>query len=204
MQVLFPNGFGHPLPRQDEVLDLQDRHGFSEDYAEFLLRQNGLSFVRMAEAPDAAEYLAESDDEAQGHSDLSDLLGLGSDLPFDDLEARIEEFIFRDLLFPIGSGYGGNDYVEVLAGKYKGFVASLDHEMYAGNASLEDFLEEFEIDASDLDRDGLADALCDPDLGLAWFHANSVRQFVSECVYCDDEFSGFARDAGDLPPELLE
>jgi hypothetical protein len=204
MQVLFPNAFGHPLPQEDEVLDLQDQYGFSQDCAEFLFRQNGFSFDRLADSSDADECLAAGEDDADGHSDLRHLFGLGAEAPFDDLQAQLEEFMFRELLFPIGAGYNGNVYVEVLAGKYQGFIASLDHEMFAGSASLEEFLDEFELDAQAMDRDELADALCDPKLGLAWFHARSLRQFLSECVFCDEALTGFALDADDLPDELMD
>ncbi|ARU05250.1 hypothetical protein CCO03_11680 [Comamonas serinivorans] len=203
MQILFPNSFGHPLPQEDEVLDLQEQYGFSQDYAEFLFRQNGFSFDRLADASDPDECLAVGEDDAEGNADLRHLYALGAEAPFDDLNAQLEDFIFREVLFPIGAGYGGQVFVEVLAGKYQGFIASLDHELYASNTSLEEYLEEAELEGSEEDRDALADALCDPESGLAWFHARSLRQFLSECVFCDESLTGFVMDADDLPDELL-
>ena len=203
MQVLFPNIFGHGLPEEEEVLDLQEQYGFSQDYAEFLFRQNGFSFDRLADSPEADECLVPGEDDSEGNADLRHLNGLNSDSPFDDLQAVLEDSMFRELLFPLGVGYGGNLFVEVLAGQYQGFIASLDHEMYASCASLEEFFDEFDLDALCLDRDEMTDALCDPKLGLAWFHARSFRQFISECVFCDEALNGFVLDSDDLPDELL-
>ena len=202
MQVLFPNIFGHGLPEEEEVLDLQEQYGFSQDYAEFLFRQNGFSFDRLADSPEADECLVPGEDDGEGNADLRHLNGLNSDSPFDDLQAVLDDCMFRELLFPIGVGYGGNLYVEVLGGQYQGFIASLDHDMYASSASLEEFFDEFELDAQGLSRDEMIDALCDPELGLAWFHARSFRQFISECVFCDEALNGFALDSDDLPDEL--
>ncbi len=201
MQILFPNAFGQTLPQEDEVLDLQERHGFSDEYAEFLFRQNGFSFDALADSSEAEDCLADGEDDSEGASDLRLLFGLGSDTPFDDLNTQVEEFMFRGLFFPIGVGYGGNPYVEVLTGKYQGFIASLDHELFAGNVSFEEFLDEFDIDAG-LEREDMVDALCAPDLGLAWFHARNVQQFLSECIFCDEALTGFVMDADDLPEEL--
>lgn len=201
MQILFPNAFGQALPQEDEVLDLQEHHGFSDEYAEFLFRQNGFSFDTLADSSEAEDCLADGEDDGQGNPDLHLLFGLGSDAPFDDLRTQVADFIFRGLFFPIGQSYGGNVYVEVLAGKYQGFICSLDHEMFAGN-TLEEYLEESEIDPGQ-DRDDLVDALCAKELDLAWFHARNVQQFLSECIFCDEALTGFVMDADDLPDELL-
>lgn len=201
MQVLFPNAFGHELPEEDEVLSLQDEYGFTNEYAEFLFRQNGFSFDRLADEPDAEECLVDGEDDPEGNADLRLLYALNGDSHFDDLESQLDEFFFRELLFPIGVGYNGNPYVEVLAGKYQGCIVSLDHEMFAGSGSLEELLDELELDAGSMDRDELVDALCSPKLGLAWFHARNIRRFLSECVCCDEALNGFVLDADDVPDE---
>ena len=100
------------------------------------------------------------------------------------------------MFFPIGVGYGGYDYVEVLAGKYKGYIGSLDHDMYAGSEDLDEFIDNMELEGyQDAALDEQANILADPDLGLMWFHATSMKEFVDECIHCDENGTGFARDA---------
>jgi hypothetical protein len=43
-----------------------------------------------------------------------------------------------------------------------------------------------------------ADALCDAELGLIWFHARDLNAFTAHCIHCDDGFWGFVVDEPDL------
>jgi hypothetical protein len=201
MKILFPNPLGYKLPTQARVLAYQQQLGFSDDYADFLLTQNGFSFKPYDEDTDVcieyAKYSAQSDNNSEGHSDLSVLYGFDSGDEYYDLSDNQPGLdIFKGLFFPIGVGYGGNDYVEVLAGKYKGYVGSLDHDMYAGAEDLDEFIDNMELEGyQDAPSDEQANMLADPDLGLMWFHATSMKEFVADCVHYDETGNGFARDA---------
>jgi hypothetical protein len=197
MQIIFPNPYGYKLPKEYRVRVLQKQYQFSDAYADFLLTQNGFLFDSLVECPDRAKFIVPSAHDPEHYSDLRVLYGFDSGDEYYDLEDCIESLsIFQTAFFPIGSGYGGNDYVEVLHGKFKGYIGSLDHEMYAGNSGIDDFLEDMGLEGfPDMTRDEQTDALADPELGLLWLHASSMTEFVQDCIYCDDGFRGFARDA---------
>lgn len=201
MKINFPNPDGYKLPTKARVLAYQKEHGFSNDYADFLLTQNGFSFKSYDEDTDVrtayAEYSSESDNNSETHSDLSVLYGFDSGDEYYDLADNQQGLdIFKGVFFPIGVGYGGNDYVEVLAGKYKGYIGSLDHDMYAGSNDLDEFIDNMELEGyQDAPLDQQADMLADPELGLMWFHATSMKEFAADCVHYDVNGNGFARDA---------
>jgi hypothetical protein len=201
MQILFPNPDGYKIPTKDRVLAYQKQYGFSDQYADFLLTQNGFSFKSYDEDTDVcaeyAKYSAASDNNSETYSDLSVLFGLDSGDDYYDLEDNQRDFeIFKGNFFLIGIGYGGNAYVEVLAGKYKGYIGSLDHDMYAGSEDLAEFIDNMELeDFQTAPLDEQANMLADPDLGLMWFHATSMKEFAAKCVHYDENGCGFARDA---------
>lgn len=201
MKILFPNPLGFKLPTQARVLAYQQQQGFSDQYAEFLLTQNGFSFKPYDEDNDIrtayAGYSEASDNNSEGSSDLSVLYGFDSGDEYYDLADSQQGLeIFKGVFFLIGVGYGGNDYVEVLAGKYKGYIGSLDHDMYAGSDDLDEFIDNMELEGyQNAPLDQQADMVTDPDLGLMWFHARSMKEFAAECIHCDEQGTGFARDA---------
>src|SRR5256885_10229146 len=81
----------------------------------------------------------------------------------------------------IGHDPGGNPFVEVLHGAFKGRIGSLDHDLFAGCEDLEQFLEEMELNgfaAASVDEQ--TDMLCDEDQGLIWFHARRSEEHTSE------------------------
>ena len=200
MQIIFPNPDGFKLPTNASVLAYQKQQGFSDQYADFLITQNGFSFKPYDENIDVCleytKYSAESDNNAEGNSDLSVLYGFESGDEYYDLEDNQQDFeIFKGVFFLIGIGYGGNAYVEVLAGKYKGYIGSLDHDMYAGYY-LNEFIDNMELEGyQDAPLDEQTNMLADPDLGLMWFHATSMKEFAAQCVHYDETGWGFARDA---------
>lgn len=201
MKINFPNSLGFKLPTQASVLAYQKLYGFSNQYADFLLTQNGFSFKSYDEHSDVRKVYAGfsevSDDDSEGNSDLSVLYGFDSGDEYYDLEDNQQGLeIFKGVFFPIGVGYGGNDYVEVLAGKYKGYIGSLDHDLYAGSEDLDEFIDHMELEGyQDAPLDEQANILTDPDLGLMWFHATSMKEFSAKCVHYDENGNGFARDA---------
>lgn len=195
MRIKFPNPFGYQLPAKARVDALCKNLPVPADYQRFLLTQNGLDLSALSESTERQRFM-EQWAEPTHCPDLRALFGLDSGNEFHDLEAAIEgDGTFGGLLLPIGASYGGDSYVLVLAGKYTGCVASLDHEMHAGSDSAEAFAAEFEIDGFDeMTPDERADALLDEDLGLAWLHAPSMSAFLEACVHCDERYCGYVMD----------
>ena len=200
MQVIFPNAFGGgPLPTAQAVQDLQSQYGFSDALAQFYLRQNGFNSQAMdADTKAAQAFLRGCEADPPCAADLARLFAQNADKAHMDLGAAMASNLFAGLCFPIGKSFGGDLYVEILCGRYQGFIASLDHELYLGSDSFEAFLDEMELDVQGKSRDQVMDALCAPDCELVWFHARSFRQFVDECVFCDEEQGCLVRDADDL------
>ena len=89
---------------------------------------------------------------------------------------------------------GGNPFVEVLHGAFKGRIGSLDHELFAGCEDLEQFLEEMELSGFPPPAWTSRPTCCDEDQGLIWFHASSMDSFLQQCVFCDEDGSGFVVD----------
>ena len=205
MQVIFPNPFGGgALPSAQTVQDLQCQHDFSDALAKFYLQQNGFDSRRMDGDPEVAKaFLRGTVDDSSRCADLACLLALNADKAYIDLDAEeIESNLFAGLCFPIGAGCGGNLYVEILCGRYKGFIADLNHELFFGCDSFESFLDEMELDVRGLSRDQLMDKLCDPDSDLVWFHARDMQQFLNDCVFRDENGNCFVRDAVNPSGEL--
>ena len=200
MKIIFPNPAGYKLPTKARALAFQEQYGFSDQYADFLQTQNGFVFKPLDEDTDVrleyATYSVASSDNSEGSSDLRVLYGLDSGDEYYDLEDNQQHFdMFEGVFFLIGVGYGGNEYVEVLAGKHKGYIGSLDHEMYAGSNDLDEFIENMELEGYQVaPLDEQASLLSNPDLGLIWFHATSMKEFVADCIHYNEVGNGFARD----------
>ena len=200
MQVLFPNPFGAaPAPEKD-IQALQAHIGFSDAYADFLRTQNGFSLWTMENAADIQPYAQPSP--LQSEEKYANFRALNSfaaqDPHYDphyDLEAEQADFLLADWFLNIGSDPAGNPFVEVLHGQHKGKIGSLDHDLFAGAEDLPEFLENMALShIAPLSLAEQADALCDPEQGLIWFHARDMRAFTTHCLYCDDSFWGFVVD----------
>lgn len=196
MKIIFPNPYGYKLPKQERVASMQEAYGFSSEYADFLVSQNGFSIHNLEEDPGSEKYLVRSKYKNGNSPEFRILYGLDSGDQHYDLQDNLDSFVFKQVFFPIGVDYGGNELVEILAGRFKGHIASIDHEMYAGSGSLGEFADEFELDefegASD---DEKANMLADEGLGLAWVVAFSMKYFLEECIHCDTDFTGFIVEA---------
>ncbi len=202
MRVVFPNPYGYKLPQRPEVDALQHKYGFSDQYAQFLLSQNGLSFDAIdAQSSAHGKYLVDDERTSDHRPDLRYLYGLNSGKDYADLAQQNEQYaIFSGHLMVIGSGYGGDEYVEVLKGRFRGCIGSLDHDMYASCDSVEQFAEEMGIAGfTDLSADEQADRLLAPELGLIWFHAGSFAEFAADGVHCDDSRSGYVINTAGAP-----
>lgn len=204
MKIVFPNPYGYKLPEKNRITSLQKSCSFSDEYATFLRTQNGFSFATLEEDLNHKQYLVESKDVTEGHADLRVLYGLDSGDQYYDLQENMDSFIFKEIFLPIGVDYGGNELVEILVGQFKGYIASLDHEMYGGNSSIEEFVEEFELDEFHaMSTDDRADLLMDEKIGLIWLFAPSIKDFIELSMYCDDDFRGFIIESIDHAPISL-
>ena len=89
MKITFPNLAGYKLPNKTSVLAFQKQYGFSDQYAAFLLTQNGFSFKPYDENTDVrsayASFSVASDDDSEVSSDLSVLYGFDSGDEYYDL-----------------------------------------------------------------------------------------------------------------------
>ncbi|MGY0505247.1 hypothetical protein [Luteimonas sp. e5] len=198
MKIRFPNPYGYPLPPAGEVVELQAEFEFSDAYADFLKTQNGLLFDHLDAAGDAASAYLHGTPTEPGYPDVRVLFGFRSRDPHYELADRLcsTRNLFHGVFLPIGEGYDGAMYVEVLAGRQRGCIASLDHEMHAGANSLADFCKAMELgDPAAMSTDALADALMDDALGLAWVHADDFASFLGECLHLDSSGCGRVIDA---------
>jgi len=194
MKLLFPNPWGFARAAQSEIEKLRKEHGFSQAYADFLCGQNGVAFDKVK--TDDKEYFAPSDADSDGNAEIRRLYGLDSGEKYCELRDAIKDWMFLPWFFPVGVDYGGNVFVEILHGKSRGFVASLDHEYFLGSSSLEEFLEDFKIEKFfEKSQDEQCDLLTSEKIGLAWMHATSFAEFTGSCLHINEDGFGFVVDA---------
>ncbi|BEP56719.1 hypothetical protein GmRootV118_39630 [Variovorax sp. V118] len=196
MKVLFPNPFGRAPASAQAVDALQRRLGFSDAYAAFLRTQNGFSLYEMEQAGDIAAYVRpDGTASSASHANFRVLNSFGASDPHCDLETLQAESLLAAWFLDIGSDPAGNPFVEVLHGRHKGRIASLDHDLFAGKLDTQEFLADMELThLPSLSLDAQADALCDEAQGLVWFHASDMQSFLDHCIHCDDDFWGFVVD----------
>ena len=195
MQILFPNPFGGPIAPENDIRALQAHIGFSDAYADFLRTQNGYSLYKMELSGDFAAYVQPSDAASENRANFRALHSFAAQDPHYDLESDQVDFILADWFLSIGCDPAGNPFVEVLHGQHKGKIGSLDHDLFAGSEDLQEFLENMELShIAPLSLAEQADALCDQEQGLIWFHARDMRAFTAHCIYCEDSFWGFVVD----------
>lgn len=196
MQILFPNPFGAPAPAEAELLALQAHIGFSDAYADFLRTQNGFSILAMEQSGDISAHTRPSPYQSEErHANLRALHSFAAQDPYYDLESEQAEFLLAHWFLNIGCDPAGNPFVEVLHGHHQGKIGSLDHDLFAGSESLQNFLTEMELShITALSLAEQADALCDDALGLIWFHARDMNALTAHGIHCDAQFWGFVVD----------
>ena len=196
MQILFPNPFGAPPASNYDIAALQAHIGFSDAYADFLRAQNGFSLWTMENAADIPSYVKPSPlHSEEKYANFRALNSFGAQDPHYDLESEQAEFLLAHWFLNIGSDPAGNPFVEVLHGQHKGKIGSLDHELFAGAEDLQEILANMELShIAPMSLAEQADALCDQEQGLIWFHARDMHNFIAHCIYSDDGFWGFVED----------
>ena len=137
-KLVFPNVFGFDLPDTVEIQKLQTQFDFSDQYADFLVRQNGFDYWVFHQHADRYNFISSelTDQPASTHEELKVLFShKGNDL--------LTHFIRDEYIgyfFPIGTDPAGNIFVEILIGNYKGYIGCINHEVYTQSAP--DFIKE--------------------------------------------------------------
>lgn len=198
MQVLFPNPFGRPPAPEPAIQALQVHIGFSDAYADFLRTQNGFSVMAMEQSAEVAAHVRPGREPSDPHANLRVLNSFAAQDPHYDLESEQADFVLADWFLNIGSDPGGNPFVEVLHGRHKGKIASLDHDLFAAARDRQEFLTDMALShIAHWSLSEQADALCATDQGLIWFHASDMHSFLAHGIHCtetDGDFWGFVVD----------
>lgn len=132
-KLIFPNDLGLQKPDASVVDELQDEFSFSDEYSEFLKIQNGFSVWDFKESNDPQKWVKE--ESIQEPVNLSEELKV---LYAYNNNALIDIFIetgFIEYFFPVGTDPAGNIFVEVLIGRYQGYVGCINHEAFTISAS---------------------------------------------------------------------
>ena len=119
----------------------------------------------------------------------------GQSLARDD----VDRALLLDTLREASRTHGVSIHAYCLA---KGVAVALNPvpaaDLFAAAQDLPEFLADMELShIADLSLSEQADALCDASQGLVWFHAKSMRSFVTQCIHCtqaDGDFWGFVVD----------
>ena len=132
-RLIFPNPWGYPGPSEEVVHALQSRHGFSSSILDFLNSQNGFDERLFNRSMKLDPSGCKQSLGAFERSDLFEGDGI-RELPKIDAGGtyncqRLLDHIgyIAPYYFPIGTDFSGNLYVEVLHGRQKGWIGSLDH-----------------------------------------------------------------------------
>ncbi len=188
LRVTFPNPFGDAPPPAAEIAALQKTYGFSDSYASLLGTQNGFQMSKLEAAEDRDMFMAPSAG-ALSSIDFAQLFSV-SELPAAQHRVRS----LGKWFFPVGKGYGGDQYAEVLHGSYRGAIVHLNKEIgFLGASSFQDIglydtFEDFGIDFDALSVGEQADFFVNEErLDLVGRQAASIDDFLAMCVHCDAE-----------------
>lgn len=195
MKVVFPNPYGFPLPAPDRVHQHQRAQGFSYAYRDFLLTQNGFSAQALSKAPDSETYLIPAERPPGKPLGLRVLYGMDTTSQ-DSAPSTTDTNQLAPVFLPIGAGEGSIRFVEVLAGRHRGYIASLDLARVADTGSLHAYLARHKTQPDTPSTpDALADALCHHDLNLVRLHAATLTDFLTHSIGCDDDLHCLVSDA---------
>ena len=187
--MLMPR-FGFGKADAEKIKEAQKQFGFSDDYAAFLRTENGFDGALFDEEDidDDELFLTKTNENISDfYQDLAFLFGIGNSLKeYQDLLYCNQSNIFSKHFFVIGRDGGGNEFVEILNGKYKGYIGCIDHDMYVTCETFAEFLTE--MDENNLVKksiDEQCDFLADEDFGLLALHATNMEDFTLNKLYVD-------------------
>lgn len=131
-KIVFPNEFGFDLPCISEVQKLQTQFNFSDQYADFLVKQNGFEYWTFYNHPNRENFISSElvKRAVRTHEELKLLCSCRDNR----LLAHFVRDEYIDYFFPIGTDPGGNIFVEILVGAYKGYIGCINHEAYTQSA----------------------------------------------------------------------
>lgn len=139
-KLVFPNEFGSDLPEAVEIRELQAQFNFSDQYADFLIKQNGFDYWAFRDHSNRHNYIL-SELTKQPFSISEELKVLFSHRDNQLLAPFIRDK-YIDYFFPIGTDPAGNIFVEILVGNYKGYIGCINHEVYT--LSSPEFIKEID------------------------------------------------------------
>jgi hypothetical protein len=201
--ITFPNPFCFTSDSTIDLSNIQTRWGFSNEYIQFIAAQNGFDAYLFEEQrqnqlqPFLKTTILNDDEIANIRQDLKLLYGFlpsnHEEYEHSDSTANNEEFIFKKHFYTLGTDKGGNDFVEVLHGKYKGYVGLIDHEMYAGCDDLVEFAEQFELEGFfELDINEATNMLCGD--YVMQFLAENFADFIQQFYFAERRKDVLVRD----------
>ena len=137
-KLVFPNEFGFDLPNSMEIQKLHTTFNFSDQYFGFLITQNGFDYWAFRGHANRYDFISTelTNLPVSTHEELKILFGYKD-------KQLLTHFIrdeYIQYFFPIGTDPGGNIFVEILVGKYKGYIGCINHEAYTLPAP--DFIKE--------------------------------------------------------------
>lgn len=187
-KVIFPNPFGFTKPTKEEIQSLQKKYNFSEEYATFLVEQNGFNDFIFFDSN--YTHFTATYEGKEPWQFFGGLYGLNSPSEYYDLIEAQTYNIFESILFKIGTDPAGNEFVEVLRGNKKGWIGCIDHDYYISHDTLNSFIEEVETNFKSLNQlslEELTEILISDDFGMMNFHAKSMNQFLADCFIIKDQ-----------------
>ncbi len=185
VSIKFPNNHGKKKADPEAVKKLQSEYHFSDQYAHFLLTQNGLNLdtplsTQELKSNIPAKKVAESTFDLRYiydfnvHSEFTDVIAVNK-----------EENSFLPYFFYIGRGYDGSAYAEVCVGKEKGKIIFINGDVFIGDESpqeIADNLGIIEEKYNNLTQEEMVTLILKPDLDVAYIVANSFDEFIHDAL----------------------
>lgn len=193
--VQFPNSHGFDAADPQAIAQAQAQFGFSDALRDFLMMQNGFE-ADGASADDWPCVDPIDADNIESCARVRYLFGVDAPEDYTNLVSQARALdMFAGVFMPIGDDHGGNPLVEVLAGERKGWIGSLDHDLFASSEDFDGLASALDLNCSADDTAQVkAQALCDLALGLVWWHAQSLAEFTARCLHIDDDGNCFVLD----------
>ena len=188
MKIRFPNPFGFTLPSSNRVKEVQKRYNFSDSYASFLLTQNGFFESLFLEDAGNEKYLEVS--EIDGYAESGYFYSLDHDDKEYDLIKNNQSHPLSDYFFIIGTDYVGDEHVEILKGKHRGWIGRINHESYLGaslSLNTKEILEQMGLKTIGMSDDEICDELSNDRYDFLLLYARSMKDFTDDCfALCPD------------------
>lgn len=193
-KIRFPNSFYNNLSHSNDIDKLRKIYKFSDEYAVFLTLQNGFNGYKFIHASDEerTSFLTIDDSFFTIKDNLKLTLEIlyATHFEFRDYKENLYEINsendLKSYFFIIGNDKGGSKYVEVLQGKYKGYVGYIHFKNSLDNKSFKEFVQQVGFESFlEFNLNYQTDMLCE-EKNLIILVAKSFKEFVEECFYYVD------------------